>query len=155
MGSGDFVNELFLIVAGAAQLFQPGNLDAGEDLVLSGDCNQSVHDGARCSVFSNSCSAHREAMMSLPALPCGLAVHDTSLWLLHEHLAVHSNCLNLACYKIDSQSGWLPRPRKLMQNCTCTLCLAPCASGLVYRLGSMPAAAPKGPQPLEQQSAKI
>ena len=47
MSSGDFGNELFLIVAGDAQLVYPGSLDVGEDLVLHGGTNESVHDGLR------------------------------------------------------------------------------------------------------------
>ncbi|KAK9810819.1 hypothetical protein WJX73_009788 [Symbiochloris irregularis] len=44
---GDFVNEMLLIVAGHACLVGPGKLDAGEDLLLVGDDNKSVHDGQK------------------------------------------------------------------------------------------------------------
>lgn len=47
---GDFVNELLLIMAGHACLVGPGKLDAGEDLLLVGDDNKSVHDGPRCAI---------------------------------------------------------------------------------------------------------
>lgn len=47
MSSGDFVNELFLIVAGEAQLIAPGEADAGEDRPLSQDM-ATVHGGIRC-----------------------------------------------------------------------------------------------------------